>query len=117
MFKIETETGRLTVMRSLDREAKDTFNLKIKAENLIHRRLGKRETFEGSRYQNDSNLNYHLAFDEALVVVNVGDENDNSPVFKNRGKPVVAAVPLEASFGYQVVKLTVSRIIVHLQAL
>jgi hypothetical protein len=42
--------------------------------------------------------NYHLVF----------DENDNSPVFENKGRPIIAAVPLEASFGYQVVKLTVS---------
>lgn len=52
----------------------------------------------------------HVAFDEALVVVNVGDENDNSPVFDHQGKPIVAAVPLEASFGYQVTKLHVSRV-------
>ncbi|XP_023209390.1 protocadherin Fat 4-like, partial [Centruroides sculpturatus] len=50
-------------------------------------------------------ISYHLAYDEALVVIEVGDENDNPPIFETNGKPVVAAVPLEASFGYQVVKL------------
>ena len=55
-----------------------------------------------------SDSNYHLAFDETLVAVSVQDENDNPPVFENKGRPIVAAIPLEASFGYQVVKVTVS---------
>ncbi|RWS30694.1 protocadherin Fat 4-like protein, partial [Leptotrombidium deliense] len=102
LFKIESETGRLMVTRSLDREKRDSYNLKIKAENLVHQRIGKRDT---SRNAADTS-NYHLAFDEALVVVNVADENDNSPFFGNKGKPAVAAVPLEATFGFQVIKLT-----------
>ncbi|RWS16902.1 protocadherin Fat 4-like protein, partial [Dinothrombium tinctorium] len=102
LFKIEADTGRLMVMRSLDRERRDLYNLKVKAENLIHQRLGKRDV---SKNKADA-TNYHLAFDEALVVVNVADENDNSPTFLNKGKPAVAAVPLEATFGYQVIKLT-----------
>lgn len=97
-------------MRSLDRETQSLYNLKIKGENLAPRqRLGKRDVstqLQTGRSAADS-ASYHLAFDEALIVVNVGDENDNSPVFENRGKPIVAAVPLEASFGYVVVKLTV----------
>jgi hypothetical protein len=85
----------------LDRERKDTYNLKVRAENLIHRRVGRDVSSQLS------DASYHLAFDEALVVVNVQDENDNPPVFENKGRPIVAAVPLEASFGYQVVKLSV----------
>ncbi|CAG2110072.1 unnamed protein product, partial [Medioppia subpectinata] len=100
LFKIGAETGRLVVTRSLDREKKDVYNLKIRSENLIHHRVGR----DVSSHSSDSN--YHLAFDETLVVVNVHDENDNPPVFENKGRPIVAAVPLEAAFGYQVVKLT-----------
>lgn len=55
-----------------------------------------------------STESYHLAFDEALVVIEVGDENDNAPVFEVQGRPIVAAVPLEASFGYQVLRISVS---------
>lgn len=54
-----------------------------------------------------STESYHLAFDEALVVIEVGDENDNAPVFEVQGRPIVAAVPLEASFGYQVLRISV----------
>ena len=101
---MDAESGRLMVTRSLDREKKDLYNLKIKAENIIHRRVGR----DVSSHSPDAN--YRLAFDETLVVVNVQDENDNPPVFENKGKPIVAAIPLEATFGYQVVKLTVSSI-------
>lgn len=93
------------------------YNIKVKAESYETRRIGKREVKSSTRSSalsipsspsvpND-NSSYHLAYDEVLVVVQVGDENDNSPVFDNRGRPIVAAVPLEASFGFQVVKITV----------
>lgn len=121
LFKIEPDTGRLMVTRSLDRETQSVYNIKVKAESYETRRLGKRDTRSSSRSSahaipsspsdpND-NSSYHLAFDEVLVVVQVGDENDNSPVFENRGRPIVAAVPLEASFGFQVVKITVRTLI------
>jgi len=102
LFKIEAETGRLMVMRSLDREKRDMYNIKIKAEAYENRR-GKRDLRKNSA-QEMAQSN-HLAFDETLVIVHVADENDNSPVFVNKGKPVVAAVPLEASFGYQVARV------------
>lgn len=74
LFKIESETGRLSVTRSLDRERKEMFNIKVKAENVLHRRTG-RDTRSTSATAATSDLSsYHLAFDEALVVVNVGDE-------------------------------------------
>ena len=103
LFKIEAETGRLMVTRSLDREARDLYNVKIKAETYESRRsLGKREAIPSA-----ARSSYHLGFDEALVVVHVTDENDNSPVFENKGKPIVAAVPLEATFGYQIARVSV----------
>lgn len=107
-FKIEHENGRLLLMKSLDREKKDVYHLKVKAENVIHRRLGRRDI--NALYQHLATAeshNNHLAYDEALVVVHVLDENDNSPIFENKDRPIVAAVPLEASFGFKVVKATV----------
>lgn len=53
----------------------------------------------------DFDVMQHIAFDETVVSIKVGDENDNSPVFEHGGKPIVAAVPLEASFGYQVARV------------
>jgi hypothetical protein len=106
LFKIESDTGRLMVMRSLDREVRDIYRLKIKAESYDSRRLGKRDLRSRKSQLLPESEGNHLAFDETLVIVHVADENDNTPVFENRGKPVVAAVPLEASFGYQVTKVS-----------
>lgn len=114
LFAIEPDTGRLSVTSSLDREAIPKYVVKVRAMNK--KRVGRavRESAE-RRFRDDlaaakkgkkpDEESAHVAFDEALVVVNVGDENDNSPVFDHQGKPIVAAVPLEASFGYQVTKL------------
>nr|XP_027203228.1 protocadherin Fat 4-like [Dermatophagoides pteronyssinus] len=122
-FKIEHENGRLLLMKSLDREKKDVYHLKIKAENVIHhRRVGRdisttiidqnqqqqHHYHHQALYQHlttTENQNNHLAYDEALVVIHVMDENDNSPIFDNNDRPIVAAIPLEASFGFKVVKV------------
>ncbi|CAN7991132.1 unnamed protein product, partial [Ixodes pacificus] len=96
LFAIEPDTGRLSVTSSLDREAMSKYVVKVRAMNK--KRVGR-------AVRDNAEDTAHVAFDEALVVVNVGDENDNSPVFDHQGKPIVAAVPLEASFGYQVTKL------------
>lgn len=96
------------LLKSLDREKKDTYHLKIKAENMIHRRVGRDINALYQQLTSSENHNNHLAFDEALVVVHVQDENDNSPIFSNKDQPIVAAVPLEATFGFKVVKVTVS---------
>lgn len=79
LFKIESETGRLTVTRSLDRERKDMYNIKVKTENVIHRRVG-RDTSSQKSHESDFS-NYHLAFDEALVVVYVTDVSDAGNFF------------------------------------
>nr|XP_046916120.1 protocadherin Fat 4-like isoform X2 [Dermatophagoides farinae] len=105
-FKIEHENGRLLLMKSLDREKKDVYHLKIKAENVIHRRVGRDINALYQHLTTTESHNNHLAYDESLVVVHVLDENDNSPIFANNNdRPIVAAVPLEASFGFKVVKV------------
>lgn len=106
-FKIEPENGRLMLTKSLDREKKDVYHLKIKAENVIHRRVGRDINALYQHLTSTESHNNHLAFDEALVVVHVLDENDNGPQWADH-QPIVAAVPLEASFGFKVVKVNVS---------
>lgn len=102
LFKIEHDSGRLIVTRSLDRELKSNYKLKVR-ENYANERH-KRAVPVNEKYVNS--FNEHLAFDEALIVVDVLDENDSPPKFQNGNAPIVAAVPLEASFGYIVCKVT-----------
>nr|CAD7198728.1 unnamed protein product [Timema douglasi] len=50
----------------------------------------------------------HLAANEVKVIVRVKDVNDNTPRFIVNGRPIVAAIPTTANYGYQIVKLQVS---------
>ena len=124
-------------MKSLDRERRDSYTVKIKAEtgnlNVRQKRdingrwsastltstaptIGSvgHELPANFRYHhntlahNVSLQSYHLAFDETFVSINVEDENDCAPVFTNKNKPIVSAIPLEASFGYEIARVTVS---------
>ncbi|KAG9511249.1 Cadherin-89D, partial [Fragariocoptes setiger] len=131
LFRIDSDSGRLSVVRSLDRERRDTYTLKIKAENqaslsarqkrdTLNERWSSasasaqtgaggahehqhQQVLSTNRTHNTERLlsSYHLAYDETFVSITVDDENDNVPVFVNKNKPIVTAVPLEATFGYE----------------
>lgn len=165
LFRIEPDTGRVSVTSSLDRERRDSYTIKVKAETgnlnvrqkrdlqgsggqsaatmLSHGRwsastltsstthppsspnrrhsssssadLNELDTrsygqsarlMAGSLVGNTSSLqSFHLAYDETFVSIIVDDENDNAPVFANKAKPIVSAVPLEASFGYEIARV------------
>lgn len=175
LFRIEPETGRISVTSSLDRERRDSYTIKIKAETgnlnvrqkrqvgsphsrwsastltssttqvpylrnrnggngnmggdllggsdqheprplashsaarLIAAGLGGVMNVNGHDHRNLSSIiaqSSHLAYDETFVSILVEDENDNAPVFANKGKPIVSAVPLEASFGYEIARVS-----------
>jgi hypothetical protein len=48
---------------------------------------------------------------EVRIIVRVKDVNDNAPRFVINGRPIVAAIPTTATYGYQIVKLQVNLII------
>ncbi|XP_013781091.1 cadherin-89D-like, partial [Limulus polyphemus] len=98
LFTIEAQTGLLVLTATLDREQRSKFFLKIRAEDFALKRYGRSV---GLR-QLES---YYLAYDETLVLVTVGDENDNVPVFENGAQPVIAAVPLEATYGFEITRV------------
>lgn len=160
LFRIEPDTGRLSVTSSLDRERRDSYTIKVKAEtgnlnvrqkrdvagqshirwsastltssttnspNHSNRRHTSIDDLDSRSYigqtgarlmsgsvMGNSNMtslqNFHLAYDETFVSIIVEDENDNGPVFGNKGKPIVSAVPLEASFGYEIARVTANDI-------
>lgn len=39
------------------------------------------------------------------IVLRVKDVNDNAPRFKQQGRPIVAAIPTSAPYGYQIATL------------
>lgn len=71
LFKVEHDSGRLIVMRSLDREMKNSYKLKVRENyaNERHKRAANDRYERNERYVNS--FNEHLAFDEALIVVEV----------------------------------------------
>ncbi|XP_076325266.1 cadherin-89D-like [Tachypleus tridentatus] len=101
MFLIEADSGVIFLTRPLDREKETEYFLKIRAEDTARSRSARSV---GVR-QLES---YYLAYDETLVLVSVGDENDNSPVFQNGIHPIVAVVPLEAVYGFEIAQVKAS---------
>lgn len=51
---------------------------------------------------------FDLGLNEVRVIVRVTDINDNVPKFTVSGRPIVAAIPTSANYGYEVVTLHVS---------
>jgi len=109
-FSIDPKNGSLYLMTGIDRETRDRYETKIRVDRLkidrgmpvmIYPVVGER-------------LN-GLAPNEARVVVRVKDVNDNAPRFKSKGRPILAAIPTTAHYGYEVVKVEV-RTCAHVDA-
>lgn len=45
---------------------------------------------------------------EVKIIVRVLDANDNGPRFVGNGRPIVAAIPSSATYGFPIAKLHVS---------
>ena len=101
-FSIDPKNGSLYLMTDVDREVNDRYEAKVRVDRvkigrgmpvMIYPVVGER-------------LN-GLAPNEARVVVRVKDVNDNAPRFKSKGRPILAAIPTAAHYGYEVVKVEV----------
>nr|CAD7427729.1 unnamed protein product [Timema monikensis] len=117
-FRIQPRNGTLYVVKSLDRETTDKYELRVRVDNVkkgrgmpvllyplpTHRLadLGEDssslDTFK-RELEGDSTAN------EVKVIVRIKDVNDNTPRFIVNGRPIVAAIPTTANYGYQIVKL------------
>lgn len=102
LFSVDPRNGSLYLMTDVDREVNDRYEAKVRVDRvkigrgmpvMIYPVVGER-------------LN-GLAPNEARVVVRVKDVNDNAPRFKSKGRPILAAIPTTAHYGYEVVKVEV----------
>ncbi|XP_046967543.1 cadherin-89D [Vanessa cardui] len=102
-FVIDPRNGTLYLIRSPDREIRDTYEIIVRVERQkISRELPHMiypvadDVLEGmSKY-------------DVKVVVRIKDVNDNAPKFINGGRPMVTAIPTTAPFGYEVIQLQAS---------
>jgi len=103
-FSIDPKNGSLYLTTGIDRETRDRYETKIRVDRL---KIGRGMPvmiypIVGERLNG-------LAPNEARVVVRVRDVNDNAPRFKSKGRPILAAIPTSAHYGYEVVKVEVRR--------
>lgn len=101
MFTIDPKNGTLIVIKSLDREERDTYRLKIRADRISR----ESRTYHKLKYPVAGESVVGLMENEVRVVVRVSDVNDNTPKFKGNGRPIVTIIPNTANFGYPVTQV------------
>lgn len=103
-FNLDPRNGSLYLLTSPDREARDTYELRVRVDKvktargmpvMIYPVVGER-------------LN-GLGPNEARIIVKVKDVNDNAPEFKTNGRPILAAVSTATPYGYNIIKVEVRR--------
>lgn len=101
-FQIDAKSGKLYVLKQLDREEKDFYSVKLRADK-VNTREGR--YFATMTYPIGSDRLSDLMENEVRVTIRVTDDNDNSPRFKGNGRPIVAVIPRNVNFGYPVTQM------------
>ncbi|KAL0275272.1 UNVERIFIED_CONTAM: hypothetical protein PYX00_003178 [Menopon gallinae] len=99
-FSVNPINGTLYLITKPDRETKSKYEVKVRVDRV--KRGRGMATFI---YPPPKEKVADLGPNEVKVVVRVKDVNDNSPMFKLNGRPIIAAVPKTANYGYEIVKL------------
>lgn len=126
-FSVNPGNGSVHLVKSPDRELTPVLKAKIRVDRLSKKGKSVQMIYPmqpdafvdlgnilDNRYSNffHSYLQFShyfsfIAPNEVKVIVHVTDENDNPPRFKTNGRPIVAAIPNTAPYGYQVTKIQV----------
>lgn len=97
-FVFNSKTATLHALVSFDREQKDRYQLRLRAEKPLR---GARN-FAKLAYPIVDERIQGLEAHECRIVLHILDENDNEPRFKGNGQPIIAVVPQSANFGYPI---------------
>ncbi|XP_017781597.1 PREDICTED: cadherin-89D, partial [Nicrophorus vespilloides] len=100
MFKIDPRNGTLYITDSPDREEGAYYELKIRLDQY---KVGRDMTVMVYPVTNERLGD--LGLNEVKVIVRITDTNDNVPKFTINGRPIVAAIPTTANFGFHIVRL------------
>jgi Cadherin domain len=95
--------GILWLIKALDREEKEMFSLKIRADLIAPRRPRNGKSMQMMYPVTDDRID-NLEENEVRVVVKVLDVNDHVPVFRENG-PIIAVIPDTVKYGYNVLKV------------
>lgn len=120
MFRIDPKNGTLYVIQSPDREKKAHYELVVRLDQY---KLGRDMTVMVYPVTNERlgnlgwkfslsllwtfNTRLFVGLNEVKVIVRITDVNDNPPKFMSTGRPIVAAIPATAGYGYEVIRLQV----------
>ncbi|XP_032683087.1 cadherin-89D isoform X8 [Odontomachus brunneus] len=99
-FSVDPKNGSLYLMTEVDRETRERYEAKVRVDRL---KIGR--GMPVMIYPVTGERLNGLASNEARIVVRVKDVNDNAPRFKSKGRPILAAIPTTAHYGYEVVKV------------
>ncbi|KAJ1529702.1 hypothetical protein ONE63_006456 [Megalurothrips usitatus] len=103
MFRVDPRNGTLLLTESPDRELRARYEVTVRVDfNKKGRALAHPAHVV---YPIAEERLSDLAPNEVKVVVRVTDVNDNAPRFTVSGRPIVAAIPATAHYGYQIAKL------------
>ncbi|XP_015602110.1 cadherin-89D isoform X2 [Cephus cinctus] len=99
-FMIDRKNGTLYLVTSIDRELRDLYEVKVRVDRVKNGRGMPVMIYPvvGERLNG-------LALNEAKITVRVKDVNDNAPRFKAKGRPMLAAIPTTAHYGYEIIKV------------
>ena len=98
-FRIEPHNGTVIMIKSPDYEKYHRYEFKVIADKLVS---GRELPVVIYPINPDT-----LAFNEAKIIVNVKDVNDNAPRFPTNGKPLITAIPASVAFGHSILMLKV----------
>ncbi|XP_063981837.1 cadherin-89D isoform X2 [Diachasmimorpha longicaudata] len=100
LFGIHPDNGTLVLKKNVDREFRDTYQFRVKVD------WGKSgRGLPVMIYPVGGERLGGLAINEAKIVVRIKDANDNAPRFKNKGRPLLAAIPANVQYGYEIIKV------------
>ncbi|KAF5278589.1 hypothetical protein FQA39_LY00631 [Lamprigera yunnana] len=100
IFKIDPRNGTIFMISSPDREKRSLYEFTVRLDEY---KVSRDMTV--MVYPVTNERLGELGLNEVKVVVRITDVNDNEPKFLMGGKPIVTAIPTNANYGYEVLKL------------
>uniref|UniRef100_A0A1B6ECX7 Cadherin domain-containing protein n=4 Tax=Clastoptera arizonana TaxID=38151 RepID=A0A1B6ECX7_9HEMI len=97
VFEVGRQNGSVYLVYSPDREVKSKYEVTIRVQPAKKSR--------GNPHMIFPIQTPNLAPNEVKILLKIKDENDNAPQFALNGRPLVAAIPTTANYGYPIARL------------